>query len=411
MADKSTENSRRERGTGSIWRKGRYYWLQYYAHGQKIRISAGTDDPRKAEKLLKLKVAEVRVGVHRDVRRLTYEDLREAYIADYRTNGRKSLRFDREGNPSLDKVTRLDGFFTGWRSADIDSDVIRKFTAAQQANGLSNASINRSISALRRMFNLAKVDGKLRDVPHFPMLKEARARQGFFEPEQYDELARALPEYLRLPLSIGYFTGMRLGEILSLEWNQVDFLDGIIRLRAGETKNDEAREVPIAPQLHTLLERQFALRHAGCEFVCFRLQRTGEAGKISSFRKAWYSACIKAGLGKMEPAEDRVTGRALFAPPRGPRSKPKMKMVYQGMIFHDLRRTGVRNLVRAGVPERVAQEISGHKTRSVFARYNIVSPSDVREAGRKLGIFHAEKFGPKTDTFEAEPQRSKAVTQ
>ncbi len=104
----------------------------------------------------------------------------------------------------------------------------------------------------------------------------------------------------------------------------------------------------------------------------------------------------------MEPAIDGATGESLFATPRGPRSKPKAKMIYQGMIFHDLRRTGVRNLVRAGVSEKVARDISGHKTRSVFDRYNIVSPTDVAEAGRKLEIFHSQKVGDISGTNEAE---------
>ena len=186
---------------------------------------------------------------------------------------------------------------------------------------------------------------------------------------------------------------MRIGEILTLEWNQVDFLSGTIRLRAGETKNDEAREIPIGPQLRVLIEAQHSKRQPNCEYVCFRLDRTCNAVKIKRFRKAWYSACLKSGLGKMEVAIDRVTGKQLYARARGPRSKPKAKMVYRGMIFHYLRRTAVRDLVRAGVPERVAQKISGHKTRSVFEKYNIVSPADVREAGRKLALFHAGKVG------------------
>lgn len=115
-------------------------------------------------------------------------------------------------------LSRLDKFFLGWRASDIGADLIRKFIRDQQGRGLSNGSINRSLSALRHMFHLAVKDEKLQHVPHFPMLKESAPRQRFFERSQYDALSLALPGYLRLPLALGYFTAMRLGEILLLEW-------------------------------------------------------------------------------------------------------------------------------------------------------------------------------------------------
>ncbi|RPI11734.1 MAG: hypothetical protein EHM71_00105 [Zetaproteobacteria bacterium] len=124
----------------------------------------------------------------------------------------------------------------------------------------------------------------------------------------------------------------------------------------GTTKNTEGRVIHLTTELQTLLEAQRAItdqyqRENGkiCPWV---FHRNGQ--RIESFRKAWKSACKLAGC--------------------------------PGRIPHDLRRTAVRNLVRAGVPERVSMQLTGHKTRSVFERYNIVSEPDLIEAARKLDI-------------------------
>ncbi len=397
----SEQRVKRDRGAGSILVRGKIVWLQYSSRGRKTRESSGIsiDTPnwqKRAEKLLRTKVGQAAAGIVKDSPSLRYEDLRDAFMADYKVNRRKSLRFDKDGNPYLDKVNRLDGFFASHRASEIDADLIRKFIADQQGRGLSNGSINRSISALRRMFNLAAEDEKLRNIPHFPMVDESAPRQGFFEPDEYEALSRALPDYLRLPLAMGYYTAARSGEILSLKWEQVDFLSGVIRLRPGETKSGKGRSIPIVPQLRASLLEQRARRHADCPYVCFRLDRGGHAVKIRGFRKAWYRACIGCELGKMEPVIDPVTGQPVYQKPRGLRSKPKAKTVYVGRLFHDLRRSGVRNLVRAGVSEKVAMSISGHITRSVFDRYNIVSERDITEAAQKLAAFHEN--GHNSDT-------------
>jgi integrase len=397
------------RGDGRIFLRGSTYWLQYSERGKQIRVSANTDDLKKAEKELKKRVGQVMNGIHRDIRRVSYESLRESYYSDYEINGRKSLRHDAKGEPYLDKVGRLDGFFSGYRASDIDTDLIRKFIADQQGRELSNGSINRSLSALRRMFNIAKKDGKLTAAPHFPMLKEAAPRQGFLEREQYETLSQCLPDYLRLPFSIAYFTAMRLDEVLGLQWSQIDFLSNEIALRAGETKNDEGRIIPIIAELGTLLREQFGRRQPVCPWVCFRLERTGHAVKINSFRKAWYTACCTAGLGKMVPAVD-ASGSPVYAPLRGPRSKRKVKMVYEGTIFHDLRRSGARSLVNAGVSEKIAMVIGGWRTRSVFDRYNIVSKKDVADAGKKLADFHEAKKRDNSGTVSTNVVQSTSLT-
>jgi hypothetical protein len=98
----------------------------------------------------------------------------------------------------------------------------------------------------------------------------------------------------------------------------------------------------------------------------------------------------------MVPAKDRITGKPLYAPSRGPRSKAKAKLEYEGMIFHDLRRTGVRDLLGAGVPQSVAMKIS--EAASVFRPYAITSGLNSKEAGRKLEVFHSQKVGDNSGT-------------
>jgi hypothetical protein len=139
----------------------------------------------------------------------------------------------------------------------------------------------------------------------------------------------------------------------------------VIRLEPGETKNDEGRNTSLTGELLEVLKMQKIIRDEkwpSCPWVFFRA-----GNPIKTFSGAWEKACIATGH------FDMIGGK-----PTAPR------------LFHDLRRTGVRNLVRAGVPERVAMAISGHKTRSVFDRYNIVSERDLHDAARRLNNYISE---------------------
>ena len=161
-------------------------------------------------------------------------------------------------------------------------------------------------------------------------------------------------------------TGWRIpSEVLTLEWRQIDFTAGEVRLDPGQTKNREGRVFPFTPELRVLLEAQREMTHklvptrGIIPWVFHRLGR-----RITKFPKSWRDACVAAGC--------------------------------PGRIPHDLRRTAVRNLVRAGVPESVAMKLTGHKTRSVFERYNIVSDGDLRDAVTKLAAQSGTFFGTGT---------------
>lgn len=191
---------------------------------------------------------------------------------------------------------------------------------------------------LRRSFTIADAG-----FPHIRTLKENNVRKGFMTPEQYAQIMKHLPEHLKPIFQFAYRTGCRRGEILNLQWRNVNLADGMIRLEPGETKNDTGRTIPLSSDLVSTLE---GLDRS----TAYVFTKNGR--RIRSIKDAWNKSCKSAGL--------------------------------PDMLFHDLRRTGVRNLSRAGVPEHVAMSISGHKTRAIFDRYNIVSELDAKEAMKKL---------------------------
>jgi integrase len=230
-------------------------------------------------------------------------------------------------------------------------------------------------------------------VPFVRHLSEAgNARQGFFAEADFQNVVSNLPDYLKDFVRFAYLTGMRKGEIASLRWDDVD--GDSIRLRAENTKNGEGRTVPIEGELAELIDRRNAARQVRKPDLPITLSawifhRSGEP--IGDFRKAWATACVMAGLGQWvcPTCERKVDAEHKCADCSREWTRDELK--YQGRIFHDFRRTAVRDMVRAGVPETVAMSISGHKTRSMFDRYNIHDERDQREALRATQAYREQQ--------------------
>jgi integrase len=336
---------------GSIYKRGKTYWVKYYRSGKAYRESSGSVKHSDAKRLLKLREGDGARGipVTPKVGRARFDELAQDVVHDYLANQKRTVR---------DLQTRIDRhvgpFFGGRRAASITTADIRKYITRRQAEGAANAGINRELSVIRRAFNLAMQSGKMMHKPYVPMLKENNVRTGFFEPEQFSSLHKHLPDYLKPFVHFAYITGWRRGEISGLQSRQIDFEAGRVTLDPGTTKNDEGRVFPFTRELRALLENQerytSELQREEGKVIPWVFHRKGKP--IGDFRKAWATACKKAGV--------------------------------PGRIPHDFRRTAVRNLVRAGVPERVAMQMTGHKTRSVFERYNIVSEGDLDAAARRL---------------------------
>jgi integrase len=343
-------------------REQRTWWIKYQLGGRPQCVSSGSDKKRVAEDLLKEREGDVVKGmpITAQIGKIRVEEAAEDLLNDYRTNKKRSLR-----TIELRIKKHLTPFFGGRRMTGIGTALTRVFVTRRQAAGAANASINRDLIALKRMFTLALQGGKLMVRPYIPLLKENNIRRGFFEPAQFQSVRNHLPAHMRGIVEFANVTGWRTpSEILPLEWRQVDMQAGEVRLDPGTTKNDDGRVFPFTSALRRVLEDQQKVadtlkREQGiiARYVfCYTTgQKAGQRITESGFNKAWRKARVAAGC--------------------------------PGRIPHDFRRTAVRNLVRAGVPERVAMQLTGHKTRAVFERYNIVSPGDLRDAARRLDTY------------------------
>lgn len=273
------------------------------------------------------------------------------------------------------RLAHLKAHFAGVRLASIGPADATAYVAKRQAAEASNGTINRELAVLNRMLRLAYENGKLLRLPVIRKLKEAAPREGFFEREAFLAVRRKLSEDLQVAVTIAYTYGWRMqSEVLSLDRRQLDLNAGTLRLDPGTTKNDEGRIVYLTPEVKALLaaqlERVEALQKRLGRIVPYLfpfLRGRRRAGQQrTDFRKAWATARTAAGM--------------------------------PGMLRHDFRRTAVRNMVNAGVPERVAMKVTGHRTRAVFDRYHIVSPGDLQEAARKLaGTFTGTVTGAGVD--------------
>jgi integrase len=373
-------------------RESPIYWIKYTRAGKSYFESSGSTLKGIAKATLQKREGDIVDGkpVTSKIGRVTFEDAAKDLLTDYTTNGKRSYEVVKR---RIEK--HLTPFFEGRRMSNITTSDVRTYVAKRQGEtetvkkaydvkikdgtikrvaeqrrpmtGASNAEINRELALLKRMFTLALQAGKLLYRPHIPMLRENNVRTGFFESEQVDTVLAHLPTEIQPIIEFAHITGWRVAsEVLPLEWRRVDFAAGEVRLDAGTTKNGDGRVFPMTAELRRVLEAQHAehlrLKQAGVivPWVFFRMVAEGRGGDkkpqpVVRFNKAWKSACKAAGC--------------------------------PGRIPHDLRRTAIRNLVRAGVPERVAMKMTGHKTPSVFQRYNIVSDGDLRDAARKLSLY------------------------
>ena len=353
-----------------VMANGKVYWQARWYRGGKEYRSKAIPSKQEARDIYTKQKAEAREPAYfpalyqaKQAERVTVADLLALVVADYRRQGRKRI------SDALEMQRFWVGLAGDRKATTITGSQLTAWADEWIQDGYANSTANRRIEKLLRGYALAKEADLplLLTGPKWKKLKENPARSGWMEWATFAQIREALPAHARVPVTLAFWTGMRMGEITQLRRAQVTFDDQkqgmALTLGGDQTKTSQARTIVWTGDLYETLtawEQETARTFPFCRWLCHR------SGKpLGTIDTAWKSACIKLGL---------ATGTWRIGYWIG----------YRGPLLHDFRRTAVRNLDRAGVSRDIAKKITGHKTDSMYTRYNIVSEEDLNHAGAKV---------------------------
>jgi integrase len=355
---------KRTYGTGSFRQvsEGKYE-LRYRKQTTTVSAQSNKQADRELQKWVKLKDEEVAVGPAVLLNRLL-----DLHLADKRRKRASDVlslerKIEKHIRPALGSMN----------AQAIKNTDLKKYIDGRIVAGAANATINRELSAIRRALNIGLSDELIPKAPSFKelLLPEDNARQGFVEDDTYRALLKELASHAQLPWCFSYYTGVRVGELLKIEWSWVDWSRSVIIIPGVAdglrvTKNKKKRIIPVYSDMIPLVQAAYQTRNPECPHM---FQKHGK--RLRSFRTAFENARKRLGL--------------------------------ESVIFHDLRRTAVRNMERAGIPRTIARQVSGHLTESVYIRYAIGAEKDALEVGDKMTNFHREERARATAENEQSP--------
>jgi integrase len=333
------------KGEGRVFQRGSIWWVAYSRNGHEIRESAETTDERKARKHLQKRLEEMKnpefVGPAE--KKLDLDDLERKIEADYIRHGRRSWKTVKYCLKPVKEYFRYD------RLLEITPSRTEAYQDYRLKQGMARATVNREVRYLLHGFRLLLNAHEISYGPNVKLLEGENVREGFTNRPEFEGICISLKSNRRIHPVVEditrflYNCSWRSGEAKNLEWSKFDATDWIFRLSRKSTKNKRPRTLVLVGELREIIERRLADRRPDCPYVFHR-----DGKQIKSFLKAFKSAAKVEGL--------------------------------QGLVPHDMRRSGIRNFTKAAVGESEGMSISGHETNSTYKRYGIIDEGMQRTA-------------------------------
>jgi len=316
----------------AVYQRGSNWYIDFTFHGQRIREMIGPSR-KGADKVIAKRKAEIAENKFLDVRKepdpTKFYDFAKEYLQWSKTN-KKPSSYNRE-------LSRMRALYHGFETKDIQAIItldIERYKSKRKEE-VKPASVNREIALLKHMFTKAIEWGKLTENPakKVKLLKGEVKRVRFLIPEEIGRLLSNCADHLKPIVTVALHTGMRKGELLGLQWPQIDFEQGIITLT--DTKNDERRDIPMNETVKATLK---GIERIGANVFC-----NGDGETFANVRRSFETAVRKSGI--------------------------------EDFRFHDLRHTFASNLVMEGIDIMTVKELMGHKDLTMTLRYSHLAPN------------------------------------
>ncbi len=349
-------------GNGTIYKRGNSWCVGFTMKGRRYRETVGPNK-KVAEKVLSLRMTQVLENRYfppnRALGRMPFNQFADMYLERV-VPLMKSIRTER------DRVKRWMRQFATRPLGQITRAEVETWRREKMSR-CKPATINRDLSRLRHMLNIAVEWELLEESPMQGMkfLRENNARTRYLSVGECHRLIDScMAPHIRAIVTVALHTGMRLGEILNLRWQDLDFSSGFILVR--DSKNGQARQVPMDSMISTVLRSWPRLSD---QDIVFTSVMTG--GRIVDIRAGFLNSCKRAGI--------------------------------TGLHFHDLRHTFASQFVMAGGDIYILKEILGHKSITNSQRYAHLSPTyKIKAIDRMNTLWAGAK--PETNTSEILPE-------